>query len=38
MIDLLKYIDNDDRLFLASLMVQRNNYAEARMHLNIILD
>merc|ERR1712060_356542 len=31
-------MDMDMRLFLAALMVQRNNYPEAREHLNIILD
>lgn len=31
-------MDLDMRLFLASLMVQRKNYSEARTHLNFILD
>lgn len=31
-------IDHEMRLFLASLMVQRQNFSEARVHLNKILD
>ena len=32
------YMDHEMRLFLASLMVQRRNFSEARVHLNTILD
>jgi len=31
-------MDLDTRLFFAALMVQRQNYVEAREHINFILD